>query len=62
MSDRLLNDCLVTFIKRDIFSLVSDDDIIHAFMAMRKRKVASYIYVRPYLICNLFMQVLDLFM
>jgi len=39
MSDRLLNDCLVTFIERDIFSSVSEDDIIHAFMAMRKRKL-----------------------
>jgi hypothetical protein len=41
MSDRLLNDCLVTFIERDIFSTVSEDDIVHAFMAMRKRKVGA---------------------
>ena len=56
MSDRLLNDCLLTFIERDIFSSVSEDDIIHAFMTMRKKqiKVAFYIYVRTYLICNLF--------
>jgi len=39
MSDRLLNDCLVTFIEHDIFSSVSEDDIIHAFMAMRKSKL-----------------------
>jgi hypothetical protein len=41
MSDRLLNDCLVTFIERDIFSTVSKDDIVHAFMAIRKRKVKA---------------------
>jgi hypothetical protein len=41
MSDRLRNDCLVTFIERDIFSYVSEDDIIHAFMAMRKRKTRA---------------------
>jgi hypothetical protein len=41
MSDRLLNDCLVTFIERDIFSSVSEDDIIHAFVAMRKRKTRA---------------------
>jgi hypothetical protein len=41
MSDRLLNDCLVTFIERDIFSYVSEDDIIHTFMAMRKRKTRA---------------------
>ena len=38
MSGRLLNDCLVTFIERDIFSTVSEDGIVHAFMATRKRK------------------------
>jgi hypothetical protein len=38
MSENLLNDCLVTFIERDIFSNVSEDDIIHLFMAMKKRK------------------------
>jgi len=41
MSDRLLNDCLVTFIERDIFSTVSEDGIVHAFMAMRKRKAKA---------------------
>jgi hypothetical protein len=38
MTKNLLNDCLVTFIERDIFSNVSEDDIIHLFMAMKKRK------------------------
>jgi hypothetical protein len=41
MSDRLLNDCLVTFIELDIFSTVSKDDIVHAFVAMRKHKVKA---------------------
>jgi len=35
ISDRLLNNCLVTFIECDIYSSVSEDDIIHAFMAMK---------------------------
>jgi hypothetical protein len=38
MSDQLLNDCLVTFIERDIFSNVSEDDIVNLFMSMKKRK------------------------
>ena len=37
MSDELMNDCLVTFIDGEIFSDVSEDDIIHTFMAMRNR-------------------------
>jgi hypothetical protein len=41
MSDELLNNCLVTFIERDIFSNVSDDTIIHTFMNMRKRKAKA---------------------
>ena len=39
MSDDRLNDCLVTFIKRDVFMEVSEDDIVDAFMAMQKRRV-----------------------
>jgi hypothetical protein len=41
MGDELLNDCLVTYIERDIFSKVSEDDIIKSFMTMRKRKVKN---------------------
>jgi hypothetical protein len=37
MSDELMNDCLLTFIDGEIFSNISEDDIIHTFMAMRKR-------------------------
>jgi hypothetical protein len=37
MGDSLLDDCLVTFIERDVFSKVKDDDIIETFMAMKKR-------------------------
>ena len=29
MCDELLNDCLVTFLEREIFSNISEDDIIH---------------------------------
>ena len=29
MCDKLLNDCLVTFLEREIFSNISEDDIIH---------------------------------
>ena len=39
MSDDRLNDCLVTFIERDVFMKVSEDDIVDAFMAMQKRRV-----------------------
>lgn len=38
MGDQILNDCLVTFIERDIFSKVSDD-IIKCFQGMRSRRV-----------------------
>jgi hypothetical protein len=37
MGDSLLDDCLVTFIERDTFVKIKDDDIIETFMAMRKR-------------------------
>ena len=37
-SDRLLNDCLVIFIERDIFSTVSEDGIVNAFMESAKQK------------------------
>jgi len=41
MCDEFLNDCLVTWIEREIFSNISEDDIIHTFMAMRKRKAGA---------------------
>ena len=34
MGDSLLDDCLVTYIERDAFSEVNEDDIIDTFMAM----------------------------
>jgi hypothetical protein len=37
MGDSLLDDCLVTFIERDIFFEVDEDDIIKTFMSFRKR-------------------------
>jgi hypothetical protein len=37
MGDSLLDDCLVTFIERDIFFEVDEDDIIKTFMSLRKR-------------------------
>ena len=36
MGDKVLNNCLIIFIERDIFY---EDDIIETFMAIRKRKV-----------------------
>jgi hypothetical protein len=36
MGDSLLDDCLVTFIERDIFF---GDDIIKTFMSLRKRRI-----------------------
>jgi hypothetical protein len=41
MCDELLNDFLVTFIEREIFSNISEDDIIHTFMVIRKRKAKA---------------------
>ena len=38
MRDSLLNDCLHTFIERDIFFQVDEDDIINTFMNFRKRR------------------------
>ena len=39
MGDDLLNHCLVTFVERELFLKVSEDDIVEAFMAMRRRKI-----------------------
>jgi hypothetical protein len=36
MGDSLLDDCLITFIERDTFVKIKDDDIAETFMAMRK--------------------------
>jgi hypothetical protein len=38
MCDNLLDDSLVTYIERDIFEEVKEDDIIDAFFALRKRR------------------------
>jgi len=38
MGDSLLDDCLVTYIERDIFFEVNEDDIIDTFMSLRKRR------------------------
>jgi hypothetical protein len=35
----LLNDCLVTFIERDIFFKVDEDDIVKTSMSLRKRRI-----------------------
>ena len=35
MGDSLLDDCLVTYIERDAFSEVNEDDIIDTFMATK---------------------------
>jgi hypothetical protein len=39
MRDSLLDDCLITFIERDIFFEVDEDDIIKTFMSLRKRRI-----------------------
>ena len=39
MSDDRLNDTLVTFIERDVFLKVNEDDIVDAFMAMQQHRV-----------------------
>ncbi|XP_066382993.1 uncharacterized protein, partial [Miscanthus floridulus] len=39
IGDIVLDDCLVTFIERDIFFQVNEDDIIETFMSLRKRRI-----------------------
>ncbi|KAI5021452.1 hypothetical protein ZWY2020_058182 [Hordeum vulgare] len=39
MGQMFLNDCLVTFIEREFFQQVKDDDIITSFQALKSRKV-----------------------
>jgi hypothetical protein len=39
MGQRFLNGCLVTFIERDFFLQVKDEDITTSFQAMKDRKV-----------------------
>ncbi|XP_072147449.1 uncharacterized protein [Setaria viridis] len=38
MTDNLLDDCLVTFIEKDILDEVDEDDVIKTFMSIRKRR------------------------
>jgi hypothetical protein len=38
MDDSLLDDCLVTYIERDTFSKVDEEDVIETFMAMTRRR------------------------
>src|SRR6185437_8306016 len=38
MGDSLLDDCLLTFIERDIFLQLSEEEIINTFMAIRRRR------------------------
>jgi hypothetical protein len=38
MGDSLLNDCLVTYIERDTFSKVDEEDVIANSMAMTRRR------------------------
>ena len=39
MGQKYLNGCLVTFIERDLFLQVKDEDIITRFQALKNRKV-----------------------
>ena len=39
MGDEILNYCFVTFIEREVFLEVSEDDIVETFMKMRERRV-----------------------
>ncbi|RLN03186.1 uncharacterized protein C2845_PM13G01140 [Panicum miliaceum] len=38
ISDSLLDDCLVTFIERDILEDLNENDVVKTFMAIRKRR------------------------
>ena len=39
MGDSVLDDCLVTFIERNIFFEVDENDIIKTFMSLQKRRI-----------------------
>ncbi|XP_010670598.3 uncharacterized protein LOC104887624 [Beta vulgaris subsp. vulgaris] len=39
MGDQLMNDCLVTFIEKDVFLQVPDEDIIDRFQNMKARRM-----------------------
>ncbi|XP_074283230.1 uncharacterized protein LOC141607779 [Silene latifolia] len=39
MGDEYLNDCLVTFLERDVFMNVTDDEIVKQFLDMRTRRI-----------------------
>lgn len=38
MGDQLLKDCLVTYIEKDVFATVSDDDIVEHYRHIRTRR------------------------
>ena len=39
MGEQYLNDCLVTFLEREFFMQVKDDDVISRFQGMKHRRV-----------------------
>ena len=39
MGEQYLNDCLVTFLEREFFMQVKDDEIISRFQGMKRRRV-----------------------
>ena len=39
MGDQLMNDCLVTFIEKEVFLQISDDMIIDRFKSMKTRRM-----------------------
>ncbi|KAL6538192.1 hypothetical protein OROGR_012180 [Orobanche gracilis] len=39
IGDQFLNDCLVTFIEKDMFLQVSDDEIVNRFQEMKTRRI-----------------------
>jgi hypothetical protein len=47
MGDSLLDDCLVTYIERDTFSKVDEEDVIETFMPMTRRRPHKKIEDEP---------------
>jgi hypothetical protein len=45
MRDQYLNDCLVTFIERDFFLQVKDDDIIKRFVSQSENTIVNFLYL-----------------
>jgi len=50
MCDSFLNDCLVCYMKKDVFDSVSNDSIMYSFQKIKKRTIVIVNYVIFYVL------------